>query len=68
MIIVDHGGEAASPSLLTEVEGHVVLLTALTLAVDVEVVQVDGHKLGHIRHQQLNCPEQHKSEPSSDQD
>ena len=60
--MINHGGQASSPSLLAEVERDVVFLTVLKLAVDMEVVKVDGHKLGNIRHQQLNGPGLHKSE------
>ena len=48
--MINHGGQASTPSLLAEVERDVVFLTVLKLAVDMEVVKVDGHKLGNIRH------------------
>ena len=41
MITKDHGGQTVSPSLLAEVESDVVLVVALGLPVDVEVVKVD---------------------------
>ena len=66
MIIEDHGGQAASPSVGVQVQVQVVLLTAsLGLAVGVEVVKVDCDELSHIRHQQLDSPAENKSEQIS---
>ena len=64
IIIKDHGGQTASPPIGAEVEINVVLLTE-GLAVSSEVVEVDGRKLSHIGHQQLDCPAGNKSEQSS---